>query len=72
MDLCDNSSSQDPASGTTIGRTGNNPVIREMPQIRRILRWLLIAALAALISYYSFRSYLTPELLFNFANSFTC
>ena len=72
MDLCDNSRSQNPDSGTAIGRTGNNPVIRKMPQIRRILRWLLIAALAALISYYSFRSYLNPELLFNFANSFTC
>jgi hypothetical protein len=70
--LCDNSSSRNPASGTTIGRTGTHPVIRETPQIRRILRWLLIAALAALISYYSFRSYLSPELLFNFANSFTC
>lgn len=47
-------------------------MIKETPQIRRILRWLLIAVLAALISYYSFRSYLSPELLFNFANSFTC
>ena len=56
----------------TIGRTGTHPVIRETPQLRRILRWLLIAVLAALISYYSFRSYLSPELLFNFANSFNC
>lgn len=43
-----------------------------MPQIRRILKWVLIAALAALISYYGFRGYLNPELLFSFANSFTC
>ena len=63
---------ENPASSTTIGRPGNDRVIKETPQIRRILRWLLIAVLAALISYYSFRSYLSPELLFNFANSFTC
>jgi len=55
-----------------IGRTGNDVVVREISQIRRILRWLLIAVLAALVSYFSFRSYLSPELLFNFANSFTC
>jgi hypothetical protein len=72
VNLCDNSSSQTPAQGTAIGQTGNSPVIRELPQIRRILRWLLIAVLAALISYFSFRSYLSPELLFNFANSFNC
>ena len=70
--MCDNSCSRNPASGVIIGRTGMNPVIRETHQIRRVLKWLLIALLAALISYFSFRSYLNPELLFNFANSFTC
>ncbi len=43
-----------------------------MPQIRRILKWLLLALLAMLISYYGVRGYLLPELLIGFANSFTC
>jgi len=47
-------------------------VTRAIPQIRVILKWLLIAALAALVSYVSFRGYLNPELLFSFANSFSC
>ena len=38
----------------------------------RIRPTAVIAVLAALVSYYSFRSYLSPELLFNFANSFNC
>ena len=45
---------------------------RETPQIRRMLKWLLLALLAMLVSYYSFRGYLVPELLIGFANSFTC
>ncbi|MFN7087387.1 MAG: hypothetical protein ACK4N4_12255 [Burkholderiales bacterium] len=47
-------------------------MIRDLPQILRILRWLLIAVLAALVSYYSFRGYLGPEMLLNFSNTFTC
>jgi hypothetical protein len=41
-------------------------------QVERILRWLLIAILALLLTYVSFRGYLSPEFLFSFANSFTC
>jgi len=41
-------------------------------QARNILRWLLIAVLALLLTYVSFRGYLSPEFLFGFANSFTC
>ena len=72
MYLCDNPGCQNPAASMIIGRTGNDVVVREISQIRRILKWLLVAVLAALVSYFSFRSYLSPELLFNFANSFTC
>ncbi len=43
-----------------------------MPQISRLLKWLLLALLAMLISYFSFRGYLSPELLIGFANSFSC
>lgn len=34
--------------------------------------WTLLAALAALISYVSFRGYLGAEFLINFANSLYC
>ena len=43
-----------------------------MTQTRRILMWLMLTVLAALVSYVGFRGYLTPEMLFNFANSFYC
>jgi hypothetical protein len=43
-----------------------------MTQTRRILMWLMLIVLAALVSYVGFRGYLTPEMLFNFANSFYC
>ncbi len=43
-----------------------------MTQTRRILMWLMLVVLTALVSYVGFRGYLTPEMLFNFANSFYC
>ena len=43
-----------------------------MTQAKRILLWLMLAALAALVAYFGLRAYLSPELLFNFSNSFTC
>ena len=39
---------------------------------RRLVKWLLIALLAAMASYVAFRGYLSPEMLLNFANSFYC
>ncbi|MDP2241663.1 MAG: hypothetical protein Q8K18_16105 [Burkholderiales bacterium] len=41
-------------------------------QVWIVLRWLLVAVLALILTYVSFRGYLSPELLFGFANSFTC
>jgi hypothetical protein len=32
----------------------------------------MLAVLAALLVYFGFRGYLSAELLFNFANSFSC
>jgi hypothetical protein len=43
-----------------------------MTQARRILLWLMLAALAAWVTYLAFRGYLTAELLFNFSNAFSC
>ena len=41
-------------------------------RLPRSLLWVLIALAAMLITYAAFRSYLNPEFLFGFANSFTC
>ena len=41
-------------------------------QSKRILLWLVLGVLAALISYVAFRGYLSPELLIGFSNAFRC
>jgi hypothetical protein len=38
----------------------------------RVVRWLVLSVLAALLAYFGFRAYLNPELLFHFSNSFYC
>ena len=43
-----------------------------MTQAKRILLWLMLTILAALITYLGIRGYLSPELLFNFSNAFHC
>ncbi len=43
-----------------------------MTQAKRILLWLMLASLAALVAYFAIRGYLSPELLLNFSNSFYC
>jgi len=43
-----------------------------MSQSRKILVWAMLAALAALLTYFSFRGYVSSEMLFNFGNSFYC
>ena len=39
---------------------------------RRVARWIVISVLAALLTYFGLRGYLTPDLLFHFANSLVC
>ena len=43
-----------------------------VPERRRVLMWLMLSVLAALLAYFGFRAYLNPELLLHFANSLTC
>lgn len=43
-----------------------------MSQARRILLWLILATLAALVTYFAFRGYFSPELLLNFSSAFSC
>jgi hypothetical protein len=47
------------------------PVIAS-PVMRRTAMWVVISVFAALLAYFGFRSYLTPELLFHFANFHVC
>jgi hypothetical protein len=44
----------------------------ETAQRKRLLIWLLLSVLAALVGWVGFRGYLSPELLFHFANSLYC
>lgn len=39
---------------------------------RKMLAWVLLSVLAALLSYAAFRGYFSPELLIGFANTFSC
>jgi hypothetical protein len=43
-----------------------------MTQWKRVLLWLMLAALAVLVTYAGIRGYLSADMLFNFANSFSC
>ena len=43
-----------------------------MTQWKRVLLWLMLAALAALVAYFGIRGYFSPEMLFGFSNSFSC
>lgn len=43
-----------------------------MNQGKHLLLWLILTILAALVAYFGIRGYLSPELLFNFSNSFYC
>jgi cytochrome c oxidase subunit IV len=43
-----------------------------MTQCRKILVWAMLAALAALVTYFGLRGYVSADMLFNFGNSFYC
>lgn len=38
----------------------------------KMMVWIVLAALAAALTYATFRGYLSPELLLGFANTFSC
>ena len=41
-------------------------------QRKRLLMWLVLSVLAAIVGWTGFRAYLNPELLFHFANGLYC
>ena len=43
-----------------------------MTQGRRILMWLMLAVLTALVAYFAFQGHFSPDLLLNFSNAFSC
>jgi hypothetical protein len=44
-----------------------------MTQTRsKLMAWIVLAVLAAALTYATFRGYLSPELLLGFANTFSC
>ena len=65
------------ASGNNRTVTYNNEephrVIVAMTQTQtKLLVWIVLATLAAMLTYATFRGYLSPELLLGFANTFSC
>ena len=65
------------ASGNNGTVTYNNRephrVIVAMTQTQtKLLLWIVLATLAAMLTYATFRGYLSPELLLGFANTFSC
>jgi hypothetical protein len=43
-----------------------------MTQGRKFLVWAMLAALAALVTYFGFRGYVSADMLFNIGNLFYC
>ncbi len=41
-------------------------------QAKRIFLWLVLGALAVLLSYVALRGYLSPDFLISFSNTFQC
>ena len=42
------------------------------PSVTRLLVWILLSALAVMVTYAAFRGYLGAEFLIGFANTFSC
>lgn len=39
---------------------------------KRAVLWLILATLAAVLTYFAFRGYFSAEFLMNFSNAFSC
>ena len=44
----------------------------QMSESRRLVLWIVLGVLAALLTYVAFRAYLSPDFLLNFSNTFRC
>jgi hypothetical protein len=57
---------------STHGLHFSHPEHKSAPGVRRAIAWVVLAVMAATLSWLGFRGYLSPELLFHFANSLVC
>ena len=57
---------------TTEGLHLPHPEHKSTPGVRRAIAWVVLSVLAAMLGWLGFRGYLSPELLFHFANSLYC
>jgi hypothetical protein len=48
------------------------PIARDRGRQRRMVMWLAIGLVTALVTYFGFRAYLSPDLLFHFGNALHC
>jgi hypothetical protein len=54
------------------GVSGPLRIMPMNPISYKMLAWMVLAVLTALLAWGLFRGYLSPELLLGFANSFSC
>ena len=52
--------------------TRSHPEHKSAPGVRRGVAWVVLSLLAAAVAWFGFRGYLSPELLFHFANALAC
>ena len=57
---------------TSHGLHFTHPERISAPGVRRAIAWIVLSVLAATVAWLGFRGYLSPELLFHFANSLYC
>jgi hypothetical protein len=57
---------------TMHGLPVRHPERASAPGMRRAIAWVALAVIAATLGWLGFRGYLSPELLFHFANSLYC
>ncbi len=50
----------------------NDMLSTRMSESRRLVLWIILGVLAALLTYVAFRAYLSPDFLLNFSNAFRC
>lgn len=41
-------------------------------ETKRVVLWLILATLAAVLTYFAFRGYFSADLLMNFSSAFSC
>jgi hypothetical protein len=55
------------------GESGLNGMLNaRINEGKRVLLWLMLATLAAVLTYFAFRGYFSADLLMNFSNAFSC